>query len=331
MEDLIYRYMKKLLFLVITSNLFAYSQNIIILNKDTKQPINNVSAFDENGKIINISNNKGCILLESISNVELFHPDYEKLNLETNKKDTVYLIPSITLSDVIINVKNNEYIHIYSYFYSYQLIDDFPQAFTDGIIVYTINKKNKLISQDILKNRSLKNRPVINDFYSKNKGATFNIGSEPPPFSFKEELIVNNIISLKNNKLNVLNKKANIYQNDNIINLNINYVEKDKPLNKSLFGLKSSIMSFNISESFSNSNNFKFQNLKSIQKFYNSKISQKKLSYDYKLIQNISVLKIKSSNEKFKEDKEYDDVILNKYLYLIPENISKIIYENILN
>ncbi|WP_312067536.1 hypothetical protein [Empedobacter sp.] len=301
------------------------------MNKDTKQPINNVSAFDKDGRIINLSNNKGYLLLNNISNVELFHPDYEKLNLETSKKDTVYLtplIPSITLSDVIIDVKSHEYIHIYSYFYSYQLINDYPQAFTDGIIVYTINKKNKLVSQEVLKSRSLKNRSVINEFYSKNKGVTFNIGSEPPAFSFKEELIVNNVISVKKN---VLNKKAIINQNDNIINLNINYVEKDNPINKSLFGLKSSIISFNISESFSNSNNLNFQNLKSIQKFYNSKISQKKSSYDYKLIQNISVLKIKPSNTKFKDDKSYDDIVLNKYLYLIPENISKIIYENVLN
>lgn len=57
--------------------IFGLSQKIQILDVETKKAINNVTIYDNDGKIINTSNNEGIIELNNLSNIELYHPEYE--------------------------------------------------------------------------------------------------------------------------------------------------------------------------------------------------------------------------------------------------------------
>ncbi|WHF52591.1 hypothetical protein QGN23_04760 [Chryseobacterium gotjawalense] len=63
-----------------------------------------------------------------------------------------------------------------------------------------------------------------------------------------------------------------------------------KTKKQSILGLKSEVTNHYITESFTGTN-FKLKDLKSIAKYYTSKISQKGFSYKYELVQNIYIIK----------------------------------------
>ena len=306
-----------------------FNSQIFIVTDENKNTIPNVKAINEKGEIVGISdlNGKLNISKHSSSNLELFHADYQInfINSDLNN-DTIILKKFGTkdIDEVVILNQSKKYLNLYAYFISYQLINNTPQSYSDGIIVYTINTKTQKIRKTkIIKQRLLKNIDFLNRFYKENPNRTFNVGSNIYPFSFYEELLNSNTIKIENDKIQIKGKDYRI-TNENDLTINIVYNSPLKTKKQSILGLKSEVTNHYITESFK-STNFKLKDLKSIAKYYTSKISQKGFTYKYELVQNIYIIK-----PEFSDNEETSFTKIDDFQDLIPGNIQSLIDKNIL-
>ncbi|QOW09850.1 hypothetical protein Q73A0000_05475 [Kaistella flava (ex Peng et al. 2021)] len=309
-------------------NIFVNSQIFMVMDEE-KMTIPNVKAINENGEIVGISdlNGKLNIAEHPSNNLELFHADYQIsfINSKLNN-DTIILKKFKTkdIDEVVISNQSKKYLNLYAYFISYQLINNTPQSYSDGIIVYTINTKTQKIRKTkIIKQRLLKNVDFLNRFYKENPNRTLSVGSNIYPFSFYEELLNSNNVKIENDKIQIKEKDYTI-TNENNLTINIVYNSPLKTKKQSILGLKSEVTDHYITESFK-STNFKLKDLKSIAKYYTSKISQKGFSYKYELVQNIYIVR-----PEFSDAEETSLITMDDYQNLIPENIQSLINKNIL-
>lgn len=310
--------------------LFAFfnGQEITVID-ESKHVITNVKAINEDGEIIGITDLKGNINLnnKNFKELEFFHSDYNSLKLHTIiNKDSITLqnIKTNNIEEVLIQKNDKKYLNLYAFFISYQLIDETPQSFTDGIIVYTINTKTKKLKKTkILNQRILKNIDFLNKFYKENPNRTFSVGSNITPLTFYEELINSNDIKIENNQIIFFKPNYTIQKSPNL-KLTLEY---NSPLNtkkQSLLGLKSEVTNHTISEIFKGSE-MNLKDLQSISKYYKSKISQKDFSYQYELIQDIYIFK-----PEFTDNEEISNFDNSIFTNQIPETIKKLIQEKTL-
>lgn len=305
------------------------SGQVLTVTDNYKNGVSNAKAINENGEVLGISDLKGKINLKNkaFTKLEFFHPDYNSEIINSIKdNDTIILknIPINPIEEVVIQNKNKKYLRLYASFISYQLINETPQSFTDGVIVYTINPKTqKIKNTKILNQRILKNLDFLNKFYQENPNRTFSIGSNITPLSFYEELINSNDVKVENNKI-IFSK--NNYSSEKSPNLKLN-IEYNSPSNikkQSLFGLKSETTNHSITETFKGSE-MNLKDLKSISKYYKSNITQKGFSYQYELIQDIYVFKSEST-----DNEEINSENNESFDNMLPEIIKKLIKEKIL-
>lgn len=319
---------KKWLIGLLWINIFANAQNFTIVDS-RKKAIPNVKAISENGEIVGISDLNGFLKISNsnFEKLELFHTNYNSDFLTPKSaKDSVILqdLKINNIDEVVIKKQAKKYLNLYAYFISYQLIDGNPQSYNDGIIVYTLNAKTqKLKKEKIIKQRLLKNVDFLNQFYTKNPNRTFSVGSDIRPLTFYEELINLGDVKSENGDIKVREKDFRIDKNKNL-SIDIEYNSPEHTKKQALFGLKSEITNHSVTEIFKNQN-LDLKDLKSIAKYYKSKISQKDFSYNYELVQNIYIIK--------PEYNDNDEIIFdtkNDFQNLIPDNIKYLINEKIL-
>jgi hypothetical protein len=308
------------LFLLLYTLLFAQVQ---FVNQTNQQPISNVTLLSGKGEIIGVSNIDGNINISEITRdinikdtdtIEIYHTDFESQKIIWNKIRTNYKIylnpyPVIEIQEIVFTPKSHDYLVLKGYFVSYQLIDNVPQSFNDGIIEYYINiPKEKFSNFNVLENRVFKNTEYLKTLYEK-KGPVPSVGSNIRPFNFTEEFL------LKNKKIDGIvseNKKIKITKNGDFQMLFVEYYTPEKPKEQSVLGIKSKILNYNISESFQNEISVK--NLSNISKYYMSNISRKYQTIKYELIQNFYVLEKKYiSSEEYKTLKFNNDYSTKYY------------------
>ena len=301
--------MKKYFIIICTFFYYIISSQIIISNKINNKPIPNVTALSIKGQILGVSDKEGKINNSTIEKefkisdadtIELNHTNFEKQRVtwkELKSKSIFLLEPVVNIDEVVISAKNPKYLVLKSYFISYQLIDNTPQSFSDGIIEYYILlSKNKIVNYNILETRIYKNIPFINEFYRKIGNTTLSIGSQILPFNFNEEVLLNRWNDFEINQNNEIKLKnemiGHIENNKNNSNIFIEYFTPLRIRKQSLLGMSSQIANYNVSESFSSTTPL-IKNIQTISKYYESFITQKKNNFKYELIQNVQILEKK--------------------------------------
>ncbi|MEN2436551.1 hypothetical protein AAH994_14135 [Weeksellaceae bacterium A-14] len=323
------------------------------LNNVNKQIIPNVTVLSKLGQVLGVSNKEGRIDFQNIESefkligsdsIEIIHSNFDSQKITwkgLKDKPTILLEPINDIEEVILTTKNPEYLVLKAYYISYQLIDNEPQSFSDGIIEYYLSlTKNKIVDYNILAARIYKNIPVINNLYKRLGNTTLSIGSRIEPFNFYEEILLNRwnefdllndtVIKLKDNvigSIEKVDKKSNVF---------VEYYTPTRYKQQSLLGMSSKIENYNIIENFS-SEKYDIKNLLKISKYYKSFITQKKVNFKYELIQNVQVLEKKFlSKEEFKNLKlnfNHSDKISYSQNYWEQESLMEIPFfiRNLLN
>lgn len=309
--------MKNILIFSLTFFFIIVKSQVRFVNEFGRS-ISGVNCLSQKGLILFVSDIEGEINVATIQkefnptekdSIEIIHPDFENKkitwkDLKTSKEIQLYAVKNI--APVIIVAKSTGILLLRTYFTSYQLIDNTPQSFSDGIIEYYISLPNKkLINYNIVENRVFKNSFFIEELNKKKGRTSLNIGSSITPFDFNEELLLNNL-----NKFQIENDKdiklknqivGNINTGNNQSNIYVEFYSAERTRENSLLGMKSLIQNYSISESFSSKDYNSISKLNHLSKYYKSFITQNKITMKYELMQNLAVLEAKIlSKENFK-------------------------------
>lgn len=316
---------------------------------NTKKNIVNAKIFSKEGEIIGISNLKGNIKIpkktsiQKNDTIEIFHPNYISKKTTWNKvlQNSIILMKPDTitkLEEVIIVANKPEYLILKGGFISYQIIDNVPVTFSDGIIEYYINlKKKKFLKSNIIQSRAFKNFNSIKKINETKRNSARSILSTIPPFSFYEEIILSDLEKFNIKNDSVITKKETVIgslkKQDTKTILSIEYHSPERPKNISLPGIKSTINNKIINESF-NSSSPKLEKILSINKYYNSDITKKEVTINYELIQNFYTLEKKTmSKEQYKdyvEEKPHlKNNTVNKTSLKIPNSIKSLLFKEL--
>ena len=317
---------------------------------NNNSPISNVKIYSKEGRILAISNLKGEMTTSKIDfpkkdSIEIYHSNYISKKViwdEIKNKSKIYLdSDSVTkLEEIVLTAKKPEYLILKGYFISYQIIDDVALSFSDGIIEYYINlNKKKVADSRIIDSRIFKNNDSIKAFSKRKGNSTFNILSTIPPFSFHEEVLLNewdNYDTSSNG--NIKNKNdviGRITNNSDTSEFTIEYYSPQNTKKTSILGITSIIINKTISERF-NSASPTIEKISSIGKYYHSDITKKGVSINYELIQDFYITENKYlSKEKFenyrkKVKKEPINIYLgNTETSVIPEFIESMLYNDL--
>lgn len=327
----------------------SYSQ-IQFINKETDESIPNVKIFDDKGRILSVSNSQGIIdfknngLSES-DTVNIFHSNFKTFFLpyrDLLKNNKFLLAPSDyeNLKEVVITSEKPRYLKITGYYLSYQLIDNKPQSFADGIIEYFIDlKKSKVKDYNIKESRIFKDRTYISELKKTKPKAVSMLGSNLLPFNFKEEVLLNEWKNREQNFSEMLDKDwiGNIRNKNGSSALTIEYHTPENPKTISLLGLKTVIDHHLIQEEFS-SDKPKLEEIKSIAKYFSSDRERKGEKIYYELEQDFFVSDYEYMNKndfKLTTDEIQQEIKTNyssdfwePYQRFIPPLIQRRLYNN---
>lgn len=330
----------------------------VFINELTKNAIPNVTLLSKEGKVIQVSDKNGAVTssvmetkfgLIGSDTIEFVHPNFigKKMGWKSFKNQKkIELTPITALDEVVLIGNSRDYIVLKAYFMSYQIIDDTPQSFSDGLIEYYLSpNRNKIIDFNILQTRVFKNDSYIREFNKKVGHHTLNIGSSIQPFNFKEELLLNrwkDFDFTPRDKI-ILKKDTIGFRERNINNSQIFVAFYTPKRNKtqSVLGITSKVENYIIGETF-NHPTPSVEELKNISKYYQSYITQKKITFKYELIQNIQILdKRRLPQQKYRSSKSfynhsyktgYDEDYWHQQEYMkIPKTIKKLMDKNILS
>jgi len=330
--------------------LSSYSQTQF-LNKDSNEAIPNVKVFNEEGKILSVSSSTGISHFKNNNHsendtVNIFHSNFETKYLpygDLLKRNRILLDPSEyeNLEEVVITSKNPRYLKVTGYYISYQLIDNRPQSFTDGIIEYFIDtKESKIKDYNIKESRIFKDRNYINELKKVKPKAVSMLGSNLLPFTFEEEILLNEWKNRDETFSEILDEDwvGNIENKNDGSILTIEYSTPENPRTVSLLGLKTVIHHHLIQEEFS-SIEPKIANIKRVTKYFSSEREKKKEKINYELEQDFFVssslyinkekFKLETSDINHDTNTNYSSDYWTAYQRFIPPTIQQKLYHNL--
>lgn len=174
---------------------------ISLLDSVTNEPIVGANVYSSDGLLLGLSDINGAIdnnILKSTSPAKILiqHISYKnkEVPIQTwNQSSTIFLTPrTIQLDSVVVQTKNNyDYVVLKGYFRTYDLFNNKPRYFYDGIIEYYIPLGNEgKVYHKLLEYRHFENKESVDEF-TYFFGKTF---SEPPSiFTLKQKSYVNYI------------------------------------------------------------------------------------------------------------------------------------------
>ena len=139
-------------FKIFTILLLFVSLNVsgqaVLLDKTTGQCISYAQILNNKGAVVGTTDIEGNLPQDlNDENVTIQHIAYNPKSVKSSlfKKDTpIYLTPiEYQLDAVTVTAKNREYIHLRTYFRSYQLNDSCMKYFRDGYLDFFIDTKHK--------------------------------------------------------------------------------------------------------------------------------------------------------------------------------------------
>ena len=328
----------------------SYSQ-IQFLNQQTNEPIPNVKIFNEEGKILSISSSTGKSFLKRVENsesdtVNIFHPNFKIEYLPYKKlleNDKHILVPSDyeNLEQVVISSDKPRYLKISGYYLSYQLIDDKPQSFSDGVIEFFIDlKKSKVKDYNIKESRTFKDKNYISKLKKTKPKAVSMLGANLLPFSFEEEILLNEWQNRDQKFSEVVDEDwvGNFSTQKNGSTLTIEYQTPENPRKISLLGLKTVIDHHLIQEEFY-STDPKVENLKSVTKYFSSEREKKGEKIEYELEQDFFIsdfeyidkdeLKLATDETNHNTSTNFSSDFWSPFQSFVPPAIQEKLYEDI--
>ncbi len=342
---------QNILTLILITFFCSLNAQVYVFDSYSNSPVSNVKIFSKEGRILATSNINGEINISEVAfskndSIEIYHSNYISQRMiwtEFREMSKIYLNPdSVTnLREVILTTKKSEYLLLKGYFMTYQIIDDVPVSFSDGIVEYYINlNKGKVADTRILESRTFKNKDSITAFGNRKGNSTFNVLSTISPFRFEEEVLLNewdkySIDSLGNikSKNEIIGRTSN---NNGSSEFAIEYYTPQNTKRISLMGITSVIKNKTIFERF-NSRLPMIENITSLGKYYNSDITKKEVTINYELIQDFYSIENKYlSKENFKnyqsrkgENEKPNPYLGNKEVSVIPEFIELMLYKDL--
>jgi hypothetical protein len=244
-----------------------------VLDKETNKPIPYVHIISSEGVILGLSNLNGMISWSKIHNlhtsskidsIEILHIAYQNKKLtfhSLRKKKVLYLIQTeIPLHTITVRSRTPDYLVLKGFFRSYQLDNNIPKAYMDGIVEYYISiKKDKSLKMRLLENRSFKN-PLLFNLKVKEKGAvTVESGNRTgPPY-----IEAKTILALANYELTkITDTDYKIVQdndtigliaadtNQHLVKTAIDITTPQRSYSRSLFGHIFKFVNISVSESY---------------------------------------------------------------------------------
>ena len=272
--------MKELLnfiFLFLLNSYFTVGQ-LVILDKKDRSPIPFVHFLSTKGNLIATSNLEGIVVFnENHDNdtISVQHLSYHKLKTSIGNlkiKDTIFLEEKVNLlSEVIIKPRNNRSVIVLKgYFRSYEINDNTPKFYTDGIVEYYIKRNN--VKMKLLDYRAYENEELVKREKQRTNMVVMRLATVPR--------INHNTIrdAIKTKKYTIENVAADIMEirkessvvgtikhdnSLNIITLNMDFIKPNDSNSKTLFNYTSKIVNNVLTEIYSNENNDKIS-IKSI-------------------------------------------------------------------
>lgn len=151
------------------------SGQAILLDKTTGQCISYAQIINDKGAVVGTTDIDGNLpqnLNDEDEIVTIQHIAYNPKSVKSSlfKKNTpIYLTPiEYQLNAVTVTAENREYIHLRTYFRSYQLNDSCMKYFRDGYLDFFINPKHKDVERLVIKVRNFQNDSLIDK--DKKKG-----------------------------------------------------------------------------------------------------------------------------------------------------------------
>jgi len=148
---------------------------VSLLDSVTNEPIVGANVYSSDGLLLGVSDING-IMGKSILNtpspdkILIQHVSYnnKEISFQTwNQSRTILLTPrTIQLDSVVVKTKNNyDYVVLKGYFRTYDLSNNKPKYFYDGIIEFYIPLKNgKKVYHKLLAYRLFANQEALNEF-----------------------------------------------------------------------------------------------------------------------------------------------------------------------
>lgn len=154
-----------ILFLLLFVSLDVSGQ-AILLDKTTGQRISYAQILNNKGAVVGTTDIDGNLpqdLNDEIVTIQHIAYNPESVKSSLFKEDTpIYLNPiEYQLNAVTVTVKNREYIHLKTYFRSYQLNDSCMKYFRDGYLDFFIDTKHKDAERLAIKIRNFQNDSLI--------------------------------------------------------------------------------------------------------------------------------------------------------------------------
>lgn len=175
-----------LLFILFLGICFNSIAQVVVVEAETKEPIAFVHLVSESGKLLANSdiNGENQFDLHDIIRSEMYvfqHIAYENRNItgeELSLSDTIFMQKKMFILPEIIVSNDRSVIVLKAYFRCYELNDSVPKYFTDGIVKYYIDDKNR-VKMELLEYRSFKNNLLIQKQKQRTNTIIMNLATIP--------------------------------------------------------------------------------------------------------------------------------------------------------
>lgn len=187
--------MYKIIFLLLFLFINTTKGQVHLIDSISREPIVGANIYSNEGKSLGISDINGVVNVSRLSNssldkVLIQHISYNSKEVSAqifSEASTVLLVPrSVQMDSVVLqHVNNYDYVILKGYFRTYDLFNNKPKYFYDGIVEYYIPiKNNKRVYHKVLAYRLFENQESLNE-YVEIFGKLF---LEPPKlFTVKKE------------------------------------------------------------------------------------------------------------------------------------------------
>lgn len=258
-----------LLILLILSGNFCMG-HIRILDKQTKEPISFAHIISNEGNLVATSTIDGCISIDNISkfcksnsdSLIVQHISYSNLKIgydDLLKSEDIYLESrSYSIPEFEISSRQPDYMVLRGFFRSYQLDNNIPKYYTDGIVEYFINLKgDKKLTYRIIECRSYRNEELIGKEAKRTN--TVSIAAAGIPYIEsetaidqlgKEYSIISDSDGYKIKKDAVVIGEIGVDELKSKVQISVDLLAPKKEEVHSLFGYTSRIVNIQVSENY---------------------------------------------------------------------------------
>lgn len=309
---------------------FSFAQQVKVLDKEDNSVIPFVHFISSKGSLLATSNLKGEVFFseQKINDtLAVQHLSYQRIKVSTeNLKplDTIFLEKKVQyLSEVVVEPKSDNFVTVLKgYFRSYEINDDIPKFYTDGLVEYYI-MRNK-IKMMLLNYRAYENEELIKREKRRTNMVVMRLATIPRIDDnslreiIKTKKYITNDISVDVGEIlkdsSIVGKIEHKVDSDKII-LNMDLIKPNSSKSKTMFGYTSTILNNEVTEVYSS--NLLKEDILQIKQYRQILFKHKK---------DTTFIKLEGIDELFITDKFYTSKKefkkIKSFSYAFPESSS---------